>query len=623
MARWLKPAEMDTNQISPLSKRGREPSEIEAYTLSLAQAIRQNTTQTESQAHRLTPEQLAHVARSLAAASQANLNDPDTAKLFSEANILNYVTVDKDGNTILQLPGIQPQLLCSAPSALPVAERVAAIEASVPSSAPPSASYLVPPPPVPPSSELVSPAQPPSPVYSPEQTIVPSPVSDVGPPPGPVVVGPPQATTLRLLEQMSAASASGDPAAALAAAAAALAAHGMTAAPAAIPTVASKAPVASGKTPPAPSQPKPRYRIATKPDQSGVPSHVPMTGPAASAAPAVAPAVAPAAPAGATPIAGGTANTIVNSAHPAVAAMMADGASLEEAIAVVMESCGDSEQASIAPIALVPQNDTGFDIMIFSDSIHSDITEHLLYLGGQAGLVANQDSVSIGTFQQLDANAQAKSVLTVECATQQWYDFVLSARFVIGELAFAGNTLEDWLASVSAIPYFGKRYGINFGPFPFAPTWEHIKRYRSFMEHYGTPLNCIVYADRTVTISFALGNLPVPEYRRRISIVQAGKYLGMIHPVHSIRVLGINCCSFCPAIGEAECTAECAANRDNPLFKKSYNKIAAAAAARNKVAPEGVAPGELGGGRSAEARARRARPDERARMATGAIMQPK
>ena len=107
----------------------------------------------------------------------------------------------------MQLPGIQPQLLCSAPSALPVAERVAAIEASVPSSAPLSASDLVPPPPVPPSSELVSPAQPPSPVYSPEQTIVPSPVSDVGPPPGPVVVGPPQATTLRLLEQMTTASA--------------------------------------------------------------------------------------------------------------------------------------------------------------------------------------------------------------------------------------------------------------------------------------------------------------------------------------------------------------------------------------------------------------------------------
>ena len=179
--------------------------------------------------------------------------------------------------------------------------------------------------------------------------------------------------------------------------------------------------------------------------------------------------------------------------------------------------------------------------MIFSDTIHSEITERLLYLGGQAGLEPAQDAISIGTFQQLDANDQAKSVLTVECTSAQWHDFILSSRFVIGEIAFAGTTLEGWLASVSSIPYYGKRYGVNFGPFPFAPTWDHIKRYRSFMEHYGIPLNCIVYADRTVTISFALGNLPVPQYRRRFSIVQAGKYLGMIHPVHSIRVHGINC----------------------------------------------------------------------------------
>ena len=53
------------------------------------------------------------------------------------------------------------------------------------------------------------------------------------------------------------------------------------------------------------------------------------------------------------------------------------------------------------------------------------------------------------------------------------------------DLAFAGTILEEWLATVSAVPYFGKRYGINFGPFPFAPTWEHVKRYRAVMEHYG------------------------------------------------------------------------------------------------------------------------------------------
>ena len=38
--------ESTTNQISPVSKRGREPSEIETNLASLAQAIRQNTSQT-------------------------------------------------------------------------------------------------------------------------------------------------------------------------------------------------------------------------------------------------------------------------------------------------------------------------------------------------------------------------------------------------------------------------------------------------------------------------------------------------------------------------------------------------------------------------------------------------
>ena len=115
----------------------------------------------------------------------------------------------------------------------------------------------------------------------------------------------------------------------------------------------------------------------------------------------------------------------------------------------------------------------------------------------------------------------------------------------------------------------------------------------------------------------------MPLYRRRISIVAGGKYLGMIHPVHGIRVLGISCCSFCPAIGDAECTAECAANRDNPLFKRGHFKIAAAAAARNKALPEGLDPAAIGGMSSGGRPAKARRQDERARIATGAIMQPK
>ena len=73
------------------------------------------------------------------------------------------------------------------------------------------------------------------------------------------------------------------------------------------------------------------------------------------------------------------------------------------------------------------------------------------------------------------------------------------------------------------------------------------------MDHYGAPLNCIVYQNRMVTTAFALGDKPVPQYRRRISIVLNGKYMGMIHAVHGIKVLGIPSCSFFPAIGDAAC----------------------------------------------------------------------
>ena len=151
--------------------------------------------------------------------------------------------------------------------------------------------------------------------------------------------------------------------------------------------------------------------------------------------------------------------------------------------------------------------------------------------------------------------------------------------------------LGEWLSTVAAIPYFGKRYGVVFGPFPFTPTWDHIKRYMPLMDHYGTPLNCIVYQNRMVTIAFALGDKPVPQYRRRISIVLNGKYMGMIHAVHGIKVLGIPSCSFCPAIGDAACTPECAKNKENPLFQRAAHKIAAAAAAR-KVATLPGLPGD-------------------------------
>ena len=132
---------------------------------------------------------------------------------------------------------------------------------------------------------------------------------------------------------------------------------------------------------------------------------------------------------------------------------------------------------------------------------------------------------------------------------------------------------------------------------------------------HGVPINCITYANRSVTITFALGDRSLPEYRRRISIVRAGKYLGMIHPVHGIKVLGISSCSFCPAIGEAAHTAECTVNQANPLFKKGALKIAAAAASRST----NVAANELGDGRSGGSGANARRSDERACVGTGLL----
>ena len=320
----------------------------------------------------------------------------------------------------------------------------------------------------------------------------------------------------------------------------------------------------------------------------------------------------------------------MNEAHPAVRLMMEDGLTAEEAIAIVNESMDEDAAGlfSMAPLALVPANDQAFDLKIFDEALRADVTSTLLRLGNLAGLGASEDSIKIGIFQQLDVNGQAKSVLSVECSTPEWGRFVLAAQFVVADIPFKAIPLEEWLGTVSAIPYYGKRYGVVFGPFPFTPTWDHIKRYAPLMSHYGTPLSCIVYQNRKVTISFALGDKPIPEYRRRISIVLNGKYMGVIHAVHGIKILGIPSCPFCPAIGEAACTPECTRNKENPLFQKAAHKIAAAAAARHTALPDGAPPDALGngygGGAGAKERSRERRTlmagKELSRTATGVLM---
>ena len=85
----------------------------------------------------------------------------------------------------------------------------------------------------------------------------------------------------------------------------------------------------------------------------------------------------------------------------------------EEAIAIVAESLEDEEVMTCAPIALVPSNDQAFDPKIFDESFRSDITSTLLRLGVLAGLTSTENAIKVGIFQQLDANGQAKSVLSL------------------------------------------------------------------------------------------------------------------------------------------------------------------------------------------------------------------
>ena len=79
---------------------------------------------------------------------------------------------------------------------------------------------------------------------------------------------------------------------------------------------------------------------------------------------------------------------------------------------------------------------------------------------------------------------------------------------------------------------------------------------------YGKMTHIIFYADRTITIGFALsrlGDLPMPIVRKPLYIMRkptASVLVGKLDPTHNIRMMGIPCCSFCPGIGDYH-TGEC------------------------------------------------------------------
>ena len=79
-----------------------------------------------------------------------------------------------------------------------------------------------------------------------------------------------------------------------------------------------------------------------------------------------------------------------------------------------------------------------------------------------------------------------------------------------------------------------------------------------------------------ITIGFALGDKTMPEARKPIPIFDGGIFAGVLNPIHNIRLVGMQCCSYCPGIGEFH-TGECEQNKAHmQSFLKRKKKIAEA-----------------------------------------------
>ena len=68
----------------------------------------------------------------------------------------------------------------------------------------------------------------------------------------------------------------------------------------------------------------------------------------------------------------------------------------------------------------------------------------------------------------------------------------------------------------------------------------------------------------------------MPVARKPIPIFDGGIYAGVLNPIHNIRIVGMQNCSYCPGIGEFH-TGECEKNKAQmQAFLKRKQKIVAA-----------------------------------------------
>ena len=141
-------------------------------------------------------------------------------------------------------------------------------------------------------------------------------------------------------------------------------------------------------------------------------------------------------------------------------------------------------------------------------------------------------------------------------------------------MRFVTAPLEEWLESISAIKWTGRTFAVNFGPFPFTPTEHTItSKLAPLIKCYGSVTKTLVYADRTVTIGFALEGRSMPTTRKKIPLMVKDKHghkcVGVLMAPFHIKMLGVaEACRFCPAIGDHH-TPACSVNRASAeRFKK-------------------------------------------------------
>ena len=201
-------------------------------------------------------------------------------------------------------------------------------------------------------------------------------------------------------------------------------------------------------------------------------------------------------------------------------------------------------------------------------------------------LTANMENetAKVGIYEQIDINGYRKSTLTVECSERVYTHYhgeIIDFQDEENLFKFKGTSLTEWLGKVDAIEYLGKTYAFNIGPMPRAPTDDTITMLAPLLAMYGKMTHIIYYADRTITVGVALGDMTMPPFRKPLPLFEGGVYAGKLDPTHNIRLMGVPCCSFCPGIGDYH-SGECATNKEKQeAFLARKKKLAE----KNKATP--------------------------------------